>query len=79
MKLIVDINDSDYKDIQKYGTVLDEDRDDIADAIKNGIPLDALGEEMRTVRGGITDEKVLIGFNMAVAICNKHISGKDGE
>ena len=35
-KIVIDINDSDYKDIQKYGTVLDEDRDDIADAIKNG-------------------------------------------
>ena len=40
MKLIIDISVSDYDDIKTYGTVLDEDRDDIADAIKNGIPLE---------------------------------------
>ena len=32
-----------------------------------------LGEELRTFRKCITDEKTLIGFNMAVAICNKHL------
>ena len=31
----------------------------------------ALGEELRKARKGIADEKVLIGYNMAVAICNK--------
>lgn len=33
----------------------------------------ALGEELRTFRKSITDEKVLIGFNMAVAIFNKYL------
>lgn len=33
----------------------------------------ALGEELRKARKGITDEKVLIGYNMAVAICNKYL------
>lgn len=33
----------------------------------------ALGEELRIVRKGIADEKVLIGYNLAVAICNKHL------
>lgn len=33
----------------------------------------ALGEELRKTRKGIADEKVLIGYNMAVAICNKHL------
>ena len=33
----------------------------------------ALGEELRKARKGIADEKVLIGYNMAVAICNKHL------
>lgn len=45
-------------------------------------PIKALGEELRKVREGIKDEKVLIGFNMAVAICNKHLGGsevKDGN
>ena len=32
-----------------------------------------LGEEMRITQKGITDEKVLLGFNMAIALCNKHI------
>ena len=31
----------------------------------------ALGKDLRTFRGGITDENTLIGFNMAVALCNK--------
>lgn len=34
----------------------------------------ALGEDMRICQKSITDEKVLIGFNMAVAICNKHLA-----
>ena len=38
----------------------------------------ALGEEMRITQKSITDEKVLLGFNMAVALCNKHI-GKENE
>lgn len=35
-----------------------------------------LGEDMRTAQKGIVDKKVLLGFNMAVALCNKHI-GKE--
>lgn len=34
----------------------------------------ALGEDMRICQKSITDEKVLIGFNMAVALCNKHLA-----
>ena len=37
----------------------------------------ALGEDMRIVQKGISDEKVLIGFNIAVALCNKHIGNND--
>ena len=33
----------------------------------------ALGEDMRIFQKGIADEKVLIGFNMAIALCNKHL------
>lgn len=33
-----------------------------------------LGEELRKFREGITDENVLTGFNMAIAICNKHLT-----
>ena len=39
----------------------------------------ALGEELRTFRGGIKDEKVLTGFNMAIALCNKHLADMRGE
>ena len=52
-------------------------------AIKHGKVLEqepnikALGEELRKVREGIKNEKVLIGFNMAVAICNKHLEGSE--
>ena len=51
-------------------------------AIKHGKVLEqeptikALGEELRKARKGIADEKVLIGYNMAVAICNKHLGKK---
>jgi hypothetical protein len=33
----------------------------------------SLGEELRMCQNSITDDKVLIGFNMAVALCNKHL------
>ena len=52
-------------------------------AIKHGKVLEqepnikALGEDLRKVREGIKNEKVLIGFNMAVAICNKHLEGSE--
>lgn len=54
-------------------------------AIKHGKVLEqepnikALGEELRKVREGIKNEKVLIGFNMAVAICNKHLEGSEDD
>ena len=38
-----------------------------------------LGEELRKVREGITDEKVLIGFNMAIAICNKYLGESEDK
>jgi hypothetical protein len=39
----------------------------------------ALGEELRKARKGIADEKVLIGYNLAVAICNKHLGESEVE
>ena len=32
-----------------------------------------LREELMKFRGGITDENILIGFNMAIAICNVYL------
>ena len=34
----------------------------------------ALGEDIRICQKSITDKKVLIGFNMAVALCNKYLA-----
>ena len=42
-------------------------------------PIKALGEELRKARKGIADEKVLIGYNMAVAICNKYLGESEVE
>jgi len=39
----------------------------------------ALGKELRKARKGIADEKVLIGYNMAVAICNKYLGESEVE
>ena len=39
----------------------------------------ALGEELRKVREGITDEKMLIGYNMAIAICNKYLGESEDK
>ena len=39
----------------------------------------ALGEELRKVRKGIADKKVLIGYNMAIAICNKHLGESEAD
>ena len=44
------------------------DRDRLQEAIK------VLGEDLRTCQNSITDENALIGFNMAVNICNKHLA-----
>ena len=56
--------------------------DDVINCIK-GMPsvttqpqpnIKALGEDIRICQKSITDKKVLIGFNMAVALCNKHLA-----
>lgn len=74
-------------DYSKYGISHPYDAYDLEDILNEcqaveAIPMSdikALGKEMRTTQKAITDEKVLIGFNMAVALCNKHISGKEQE
>lgn len=47
------------------------------DCIRKNIK--ALGEEMRITQKSIINKEVLIGFNMAVALCNKHIGSLSGE
>ena len=43
------------------------------------MPPPPIGEELRKFREGITDEKVLIGFNMAIAICNKYFGKREDK
>ncbi len=48
------------------------------DCVPQESTIKALGEGLRKARKGIADEKVLIGYNMAIAICNKHLGGSEG-
>ena len=77
MQIVIDIPNSLYANLSKikFGTNASKR---LLDCIKNGTPLKSLGEDMRITQKSITDEKVLIGFNMAVALCNKHL-GKEQE
>lgn len=77
MKLIIDIYDSDYEDIQKYGTVIDEDRDDIADAIKNGIPLDDIKNEIPTLSHWQSDDGQDLAMVADVLECIDKHTGKE--
>lgn len=47
------------------------------EALEQKPNIKSLGEELRICRESITDEKVLIGFNMAVALCNKYFAGSE--
>ena len=38
-----------------------------------------LGNDLRFFRGGIKSRQVLLGFNMAVALCNKWLGQVDRE
>lgn len=55
--------------------------EDIANAPKvKIIPMSMikeLGDDLRIAQKGIVDKKVLLGFNMAVALCNKHIEKEE--
>jgi hypothetical protein len=48
-------------------------------SVKQEPNIKALGEDMRICQESITDEKVLIGFNMAVALCNKHLGEREDK
>lgn len=72
-KWVVDIHrdiEGDCEIIKKY----EEPKVDVLDKIyAYQQKTKLLIEELRKFREGITDEKVLIGFNMAIAICNKYL------
>ena len=46
-------------------------------ALEQETNIKALGEELRMCQKSITDDKVLVGFNIAVAIFNKHFTGSE--
>ena len=74
MKLIIDISKEVKVVIDRKGTneFVDET---LWQAVKNGVSLEELSNELTSFREGIKDENVLIGFNMAIAILNKHLGG----
>lgn len=81
MQIVIEIPDAAYtackaiKDVEDDGSNLLMSC--LMDAVANGTPFKQLGEEMRITQKAITDEKVLIGFNMAVALCNKYIGKRN--
>ncbi len=44
---------------------------------KNNLVVAELGEDLRKTRTAICNKKVLIGFNLAVSVMNKHLGGKE--
>ena len=39
MQIVIDIHEEEYNDVKYFGTIVDEDRDYIAECILNGTPL----------------------------------------
>lgn len=58
---------------------LQAENENLRSALGQELKTKSLGEELRSVRNGIKDENVLIGYNMAVAICNKYLSDKEEQ
>ena len=69
MKIIIDIPEEEYKHLA-YA-----DHFKLRSYIENGKPLTALSADLKAIDRENMDEKVLIGFNMAVALMNKHLGG----
>jgi len=81
MRIVIEIDENVFTrlfdNVTEDYQIVNDDLFKIAKSIRKCTPLKPLGEEMRITQKAITDEKVLIGFNMAVALCNKHIGGDD--
>jgi hypothetical protein len=69
MKLMIDIPEEDYKHLA-YANHFK-----LRSYIENGTPLTALSADLKAIDRENMDEKVLIGFNMALALFNKHLGG----
>lgn len=80
MKLIIDISEESYK---RSCVIADLDGSPILKAIKNGIPLDDVREEIEATIDeekagqGNVNKGVVIGLQMTLTIIDKHISGEE--
>ena len=80
MKLVIEVSDIAYEAIMHEKENTPKDMDSFELLIALATPLAQLGEELRTVQKGINNANMLLGFNMAVAICNKYLGeGKEKE
>jgi hypothetical protein len=63
-------------DKDMYKKVMDVIEKRIQPTTKENLAVAELGEDLRKTRTAICNKKVLIGFNLAVAVMNKHLGGK---
>ena len=54
-------------------------KEDSSNIIRLQEAIKALSDDMKICQKSITDEKVLLGFNMAVALTNKHLTEREEE
>lgn len=72
MKIVIDIPEEEYKRLAYI------DHFKLRSYIESGKPLTALSADLKAINRNSMSEEVLIGFNAAVALMNKHLGG-DGE
>lgn len=71
--------ENEIADLHNRLDIVGYDKERLREEVTNlDTKIKALGEDMRICQKSITDEKVLIGFNMAVALCNKHLAESEG-
>jgi len=71
LKRIIEVADTSDCGIKEIDGIDEEALNRAIELLEN---IASLGEDMRICQQSITDDRVLIGFNMAVAICNKYLS-----
>lgn len=74
------------KGIKNYGRDTFNEQSDWQNSLNMAIEaleqeqnIKSMGEDMRICREAITDEKMLIGFNMAMALCNKYLGESEDK
>lgn len=69
MKILIDIPEEEYRHLA-YA-----DHFKLRSYIESGKPLTALSADLKAIDRNNMSKEVLIGFNMAVALFNKHLGG----